>query len=118
MKCLFIVPCLLVLVTSPAYGLISWNYNSNDGTTSNVATGELTTTGSLAQALIPGTQLSLVSIDTVEFNGTDLTGPANWSTSFGAQPPPFSSFVGGTITVTATPGLAEVTNTGVLDFIG
>jgi hypothetical protein len=87
---------------------IVWTYYSEgEGQT---LTGRLTTDGNLADAAIPGTTFYLLSIDTVIYNGTDITDASNWSSEDGAQGPPFSTDPYGSMT-TVAPYQATITST-------
>jgi hypothetical protein len=93
----FVLLAAVLSIPGSARGVLLWDYFSTDGT--STLAGQLTTAGSPGQETVVGGNFSLLSIDTVIVDGLDITGAANWENSFGGQPPPFSMFPFGNLTV-------------------
>ena len=83
-----------------------WEYLSTNGITT--VSGQMTTSGNPGDVFIPGTQLSLVSFNTVFLNFVNITPASNWSSGNG---PPFTMLPQGKIEVTV-PGVAQVFYSG------
>ena len=92
------------VATTSAHANIIWNYNSNDGTLNNVVTGSLTTTGNPGVEQPIGVTFSLLSIDTVFFNGVDINVSPGF---FAGEGPSFTTIPSGSIK-TDSPGHATV----------
>lgn len=76
-----------------ANGSLIWDYSSTDGSTT--VSGSLTTDDGSGGAMGVGTLYSLISIDTVFVNSTDITTPSsNWLSGVS---PPFSTSPSGQI---------------------
>jgi len=95
---------VLIFATTSARATIIWNYNSNDGTLNNVVTGSLTTTGNPGAEQSIGVTFSLLSIDTVFFNGVDISVSPGF---FAGEGPSFATIPSGSIK-TDSPGHAMV----------
>jgi hypothetical protein len=96
----------IVFAGARVYGDIVWAFHSTgEGET---LSGRLTTSGDLADAAIAGRTFYPISIDTVVYNGTDITDASNWYSGDGSQPPPFSDDPYGSIT-TVLPYQATIT---------